>query len=124
MTDVILKTGTAEEFFRSGRSIAKLADQKRPLKVVSNISFEEPAELLQFLTPTRTALWRTIKEKPGSISAISQRLHRGRSSVKRDIDQLAKFGLVVVEQRVLPGHGRMKEVSVVAQTVKLEAVLR
>jgi predicted transcriptional regulator len=122
MTDVILKTGTEEEFFRSGRLIAQLADQRRPLNEVRNISFEEPAELLQLLTPERVALFRSIKERPGSISEISQRPHRGLGEVKRDIDQFAKLGLVVVEQRDLPGHERM-EVSVAAQIVKLEAVL-
>ncbi|RFP09231.1 MarR family transcriptional regulator [Duganella sp. BJB488] len=123
MTTLIIKTGDEAEFFSRGRKIAQLADQKRPLPTESVISFEDPADVLKLLTVARLALFRAIKEKPGSISAISERLHRDRSAVKRDVDQLAKVGLVRVELCILPGHGRMKEVSVAAQRFKLEALL-
>lgn len=64
-----------------------------------------------------------MKACPGSITEISTRLHRDRSAVKRDIDELERAGLVVVDTKPLPGHGRKKEVRAVAQQVVLNAVV-
>lgn len=69
------------------------------------------------------ALFREIKVSPGSMTEISARLHRDRSAVKIDIDELARAGLVVVEARPQPGHGRRKEARVVAQRVVLSAAM-
>jgi predicted transcriptional regulator len=121
MSELIVKTGTEDEFFKRGRKLAKIADQGGQLPEEQIISFEDPADVLKLLTAARLALFRTIKEQPGSITVIAQRLHRDRSAVKRDVDELAKAGLVNVEQKVLPGHGRMKEVRVAAERFKLEA---
>ncbi len=51
------------------------------------------------------------------------RLKRDRSTITRDVAILNKAGLVTVEQKVLPGHGRMKEVKTTAHRLKLEALL-
>jgi predicted transcriptional regulator len=123
MDKLIVKTGEEADFFMRGRKFAQLADQKRKLPEESVVSFEDPADILKLMTTARLDLFRAIKEQPGSITAISERLHRHRSAVKRDVDELAKVGLVRVEPRVLPGHGRMKEVRVTAQRFKLEALL-
>ena len=85
------------------------------------ISFEDPAEMLKLLTTARLALLRAIKDQPGSISQLAQRLHRNRGTVKRDVDQLANYGLVEVESTVLPGHGRMKAIHLRAERLRLEA---
>lgn len=45
--------------------------------------------------------------------------HRDRSSVKRDVDALERIGLLEVEEKPFPGHGRMKEVRAVAEQVLL-----
>ena len=50
---------------------------------------------------------------------MSQRLHRDRSAVKRDIDELERFGLVEIEEMPFPGHGRKKEVRAVADQILL-----
>ncbi len=123
MSKLIIKTGDEAEFFKRGRKLAQLADQGRELPKESIIAYEDPADVLKLLSAAKLALFRAIKDQPGSITAISERLHRDRSAVKRDVDALAKAGLVKVEPRVLPGHGLMKEVSVTAQRFKLEAVL-
>ena len=123
MSTLTIKTGDETEFFKRGRKLAQLADQQQKLPHESVISFEDPADVLKLLTVARLRLFRTIKDQPGSITAISDRLNRDRSAVKRDVDELAKAGLVKVEPRVLPGHGRMKEVSVTAQHFRLEALL-
>lgn len=79
--------------------------------------------MLKLLTTARLTLFRSIKAQPGSITAIASRLHRDRSAVMRDVNELANVGLVKIEPKVLPGHGRMKEVSVAAERFKLEAEL-
>ncbi|MDR2838414.1 MAG: MarR family transcriptional regulator, partial [Azonexus sp.] len=92
-----------------------------PLPDERTISFEDPAELMKLITAARLALLRAVKEKPGSITQISQRLHRDRSAVKRYVDELAEAGLVMITDKVLPGHGRMKEVRATANRFSLQA---
>lgn len=123
MSTVVIKTADDAEFFRRGLALARLADQRQELPSESIVSFEDPADVLKLLTVSRLSLFRSIKAQPGSITAIAERLQRDRSAVKRDVDELAKAGLVQVQNRILPGHGRMKEVSVSALRFKLEALL-
>lgn len=123
MKTVVLKAAAEQEFFRRGRALARLADAGEALPEEHTVSFEDPAELLKLLTVTRLAVWRAVSEQPASITGLAQRLHRDRSAVKRDVDRLALAGMVRVETRVLPGHGRMKEVRPLARSVRLEAVL-
>lgn len=123
MSKLTIRTATEEDFFKRGRKLAKLADQGARLPAEQIISFEDPAEVLKLLTAARLVVFRAIKSQPGSITAISERLHRDRSAVKRDVDELEKAGLVRVEAKALPGHGMMKEVRVTADRFKLEAIL-
>jgi predicted transcriptional regulator len=123
MSTLTLKTGNEDSFFKRGKKLAKLSDAGTPIPHELVISFEEPADLLKLLTAARLDLFRAIKEYPDSITGIAERLNRDRSAVKRDIDQLAEAGLVLVEPQVLPGHGRMKQVRVVADQFRLEAQL-
>jgi predicted transcriptional regulator len=121
MTDLIIKTGTEEDFFKRGRQLARVADRGERLPDVRIISFEDPADVMKLITGARLALFRTVKEMPGSITEISERLHRDRSAVKRDVDELERAGLVTVAEKVLPGHGRMKEVRATAHRFSLQA---
>ncbi len=121
MTILTIKTGTEEDFFKRGRQLAQIADNGDALPDERVLSFEDPADLMKLITAARLALFRTVKEMPGSITQISERLHRDRSAVKRDVDELARAGLVTIAEKVLPGHGRMKEVRAVANRVSLMA---
>ena len=123
MSTLTLMTGNEDAFFKRGKDLAKLADAGKKIQHELVISFEEPAALLKLLTAARYDLFRSIKEHPDSITGIAERLHRDRSAVKRDIDQLAKAGILLIEERPLPGHGRMKQVRVTATQFKLEAQL-
>ena len=123
MNKFTIKTATEEDFFKRGKRLAKLADAGASLPHETVVSFEDPAEALKLLTQARLALFRAIKERPDSITGISERLHRDRSAVKRDVDVLEKAGMVSVESKVLRGHGRMKEVRVTARQFRLEAKL-
>ena len=121
MTKLIVKTGTEEDFFKRGRQLARAADRGERLPDERIISFEDPADVMKLITSPRLALFRTVKEMPGSITEISGRLHRDRSAVKRDVDELERAGLVTVSEKVLPGHGRMKEVRATALRFSLQA---
>ena len=123
MKNIILKAGNEQDFFQRGKTLARLADTGQSLPDERTVSFEDPAELLRLLTVSRLDLFRSVKEAPGSITVIAGRLHRDRSAVKRDIDQLAQAGLVTIETKVLPGHGHMKEVRAAATCFRLEAMV-
>jgi len=116
-----IKLMEEETFFDRGRKLAKLADQGAVIPEECIISFEDPSEMLKLLSAARLALLKSIKEQPGSITALSERLHRDRSAVKRDVDELVKVGMVTVEPKTLPGHGRMKEIRACAQKFRFEA---
>lgn len=116
-----MKTGTEKDFFKRGRQLAWAADHGEPLPDERTISFEDPADLMKLITSARLTLFRAVKEMPGSITEISERLHRDRSAVKRDVDELERAGLVMVAEKVLPGHGRMKEVRATAHRFSLQA---
>jgi predicted transcriptional regulator len=124
MSRVTVKVGGAEEFFESGRKIAKIADEGRRVPRRHVVAFDDPADLLRVLTPARMALFRAIKLHPGSITAIAERVRRDRSAVTRDVAALGRFGLVRIERCVHPGHGHTKEVSAGAEEIRLEATLR
>jgi len=110
---------STEAFFQRGKKIAKLADQNKHIPRERVISFEDPEDLARLITTAKLALFREVKECPGSITDLSQRLHRERSAVKWDIDELERFGLVEIEELPFPGHGRKKEVRAVAKQVLL-----
>jgi len=121
MSQLTIQTGTEQAFFRRGRKLAATADQGQPLPQERVISFEDPADVVRLITASRLAVFRTVKETPGSITEISTRLRRDRSAVKRDVDELAKAGLLTVAEKVLPGHGRMKQVQAAASKISLMA---
>ena len=121
MTKLTIKTGTEEDFFARGRRLAKAADRGESIPAERIISFEDPADVMKLITVTRLALFRAVKEAPGSITEIAARLHRDRSAVKRDLDELEQVGLVTIVEKILPGHGRMKEVRATATRFQLMA---
>lgn len=114
-----IKVANADDFFKRGKELAKLADQGKRIPTERVIAFEDPEDLARLITTAKLVLFRAVKECPGSITDLSQRLHRDRSAVKRDIDELERIGLVEVEDMPFPGHGRKKEVRAVAEQVLL-----
>ena len=120
---VTIGTGTPDAFFARGKALAKKLDrgEKIPERII--INFEDPAEMLRFLSATRLKLFRSIKTRPGSITDVAKRVKRDRSAVKRDIDALHAAGLVHIESQILPGHGQQKFVRAAAESVQLEALV-
>ena len=123
MTKITINTATVDDFFKRGRQLAKAADRGEQIPNERIVSFEDHADLTKIITAARLALFRAVKEMPGSITQISERLHRDRSAVKRDVVELEHAGLVTISDKVLPGHGRMKEIRVTAKRFSLQAVV-
>lgn len=114
-----IKLGDSKDFFQRGKAIARLADSGSSIPNEKIITFEDRADLIGLITQSSINLVAAAKDKPGSIKDLSLRLKRDRSAVSRDVMKLEKFGLVVVENKPLPGHGRMKEVRAAAEHLLL-----
>lgn len=123
MKRVTVTLGDEDAFFARSKAIAALADAGRPIPSEGVISFGDPADLLKVLTPPRLELSWVLKSGPSSMTAIFDRLHRDRSSVSKDVKQLQVCGLLQVAQKMLPGHGRQKEVRLAAPRMQLQATL-
>lgn len=121
MRNVIIKTGTTEEYFAHVREIGKQIDRGEVPKSEFTLTFEDPGDMFAVMTPARLELFRAAKADPSSITAIAQRLHRDRSTVKRDVDILVAAGLLNIEEVPLPGHGRQKYVRAAADRIQLQA---
>jgi predicted transcriptional regulator len=121
MKQATVKIATETDFFQRGRELARLVDRTEALPEECVISFEDPDEMLKLLTTARLNLLRTIKEQPGSITQLAQRLRRDRGAVKRDVDKLASYGLVAIQSATSPAQGRTKEIHPRAQRLRLEA---
>jgi predicted transcriptional regulator len=123
MRNVIVKTGTTEEFFAHVRETAKQLDRGEAPMPEFTLTFEDPGDMFAVMSPARLELFRAAKSDPSSITAIALRLHRDRSSVKKDVDILVAAGLLNIEEVPLPGHGRQKFVRAVADRIQLQAVV-
>jgi predicted transcriptional regulator len=123
MRKVTIGLGDENAFFEHGRRIARLADAGEAIQEEALVTFGDPADLVRALTPSRLALVAAVKERPDSIQGIADRLHRDRGAVRRDLQALIDAGILLVEERVLPGHGLMKMLQVPARKLVLQAVL-
>lgn len=117
--NTIIQVGNADDFFKRGRAVALQIDKGESIPSQTIISFENREDLIDIITKAKLNLISEVKSKPGSIADLSARLKRDRSSVSRDISKLAKFGLLTVEEKPFPGHGRMKEVRVTSENLLL-----
>lgn len=123
MRDVKVRTGTTEEYFASLREIAtQINNGKVPLPEFT-LTFEDPGDMFSVMTTARLELFRAAKSDPSSITAIANRLHRDRSTVKKDVDILVAAGLLTIEELPLPGHGKQKFIRAAADRIQLQAVV-
>ena len=118
-----VKVGTVEEFFSDAKSMMRLADKGKPIAPERTLTFEDPLEMLHFLSKTKIELINSIRNHPDSITNIAKMAKRTRSAVYRDIHEMEKFGLVKMHDEVNPGHGRYKIVELIANSLKLEAYI-
>ena len=103
-----------------------MADKGETLKPSRIISFEDPDDLVKFLTKMRFALLAVLRKKPDSISGLARRLHRSRASVDNDVRLLESVGIVASEYVINPGHGRHRIIKAIDEMpikLKVEATI-
>ena len=121
--NITVKTGTVNEFMERVRSVMSAADRNEPIKPSYTVMFEDPAEMLHFLSDKKIKLIDAIRKHPGSVTQIAKTIKRNRAAVYRDIQAMELFGLVKTSEEVNPGHGRHKIVQAAASAFKLEAYI-
>lgn len=117
MKTTTIKMGTVAEFFEHNRMLAKMIDQKLPIPESSSISFEDPEDLLELLRSDNLALFRAIKERPDTITALAMRLQRERNAVQREILNFERLGIVKIKRH----RSGAEYVQLTAQKFRLEA---
>lgn len=120
---VKVKTGSVDEFFSNTKAVMRAADQGEPIEKRFTLMFEDPTEMLHFLSAAKIKLINRIRKHPDSITNIAKATKRNRAAVYRDINEMEKFGLVRTHEEINPGHGRHKIVELVAPALKLEAYI-
>lgn len=91
---MIVTTGSEAGFFKRGRHIARSLDAGESISQETILSFEDVEDIFRLLSLKRLKLLRVIKNEPGTIDQIAQKVGRDRQSVKLDIDALLSAGLV------------------------------
>lgn len=72
------------------------------------ITFDNPLAMLEVLSAKRIQLCETARRQPFSISALAAKLKRDPKNVRRDVLKLEALGVVRLDERVNPGHGRVR----------------
>src|SRR6266404_2241049 len=88
-----VKAESREEFFARGKRKAKQIDQGDSIISERIISFEDPKDLIKFLTESKLVLLAAIRKKPDSISSLAHKLHRSRSAIDKDVQLLESVGI-------------------------------
>ncbi len=115
-----IKTESLEDFFNRGREAASLLDKGKKLAPRRIISFEDPEDLVKFITKAKLILIAAIRKKPNSISQLASQLHRSRASIDKDVQMLESIGIVESEYVRNPGHGRRRIVKAIdSRPIKL-----
>lgn len=118
----IVKTGAVEDFFSTVESVMRSADEgKKIIPKSKTLIFENPIEMLHFLSTAKITLINRIRQRPDTIKNLAKDTHRKESAVSRDINELEKVGLVRSYKITNPGHGIHKIVELTASELKLEA---
>lgn len=102
---------------------ARKLDRKERIKPVVSITFENPLAMAEILTVQRVRLLQQVRTRSASISELATMLKRDVAAVRKDVLKLERAGVLRTEQKINPGHGRVKIVSPVAKGYRLTAVL-
>jgi len=123
MTKVVIRTDDAAGFFSRAKDAARRADRGGAFEGKVTLSFEDPQKMFTVLSDERRRLMLEVMHEPKTINELSQRLHRNRSSITKDVGLLEKMGLIVSQRRSNPGHGIEKIVQSVARKIEMVATL-
>jgi predicted transcriptional regulator len=123
MTKIEIRTDDVPSFFSRARDAARRADRGDAFEGKVTLSFEDPQRMFTVLSVGRRRLMLEVMHEPKTINELSQRLHRNRSSITKDVGLLEKIGLIVTQRRSNPGHGIQKTVRSVARKIEMVATL-
>ena len=102
---------------------ARKLDRGKTVEPGLHVSFEDPADFLQVITPARVRLLREISVEPMTLSALALALARDPSAVRRDVALLESRCLVTTSKVSNAGHGKRTVVKRVATRIELAAVV-
>lgn len=121
--NIVVTNGTVDEFFSRVKKLAQQIDRGEILESSHTITFEDPNDMIKFLSPKKMAVIKAIKSHPANtITDLARFVERNRSSVSKDIKEMVKFGIVTIENKINPGHGQSKIVNLAFPKLTLQAV--
>lgn len=123
MTKVVIRTDDVDGFFARAKDAARRADRGQPFEGKVTLAFEDPQRMFTILSAARRRLMLEVMHEPKTINELTQRLHRNRSAITKDVGLLEKLGLVVSHRLANPGHGIQKVVRSVATKIDMVATL-
>lgn len=123
MSKVIIRTDDVKGFFARAKDAARRADHGQAFEGTVTLAFEDPQRMFTVLSEARRRLMLEVMHEPKSINELTQRLHRNRSAITKDVGLLEKVGLVVSQRQANPGHGIQKVVRSIAPKIEMVATL-
>ncbi len=111
----IIHTDGFEGWKKRARKRAAEMDAGKNFASTRGITFDNAAEMVRLLTPSRIDLFDAIRNRTLSITELAETLGRDVSAVRKDVMALERFGIVTSVQRINPGHGRARVVSAPAR---------
>ena len=123
MTKVVIRTDGVAGFFSRAKDAARRADRGEAFEGKVTLCFEDPQRMFSVLSQSRRRLMLEVMHEPMSINELSQRLHRNRSAITKDVGLLEKMGLIVSRRQANPGHGIQKVVRSVAPKIEMVTTL-
>jgi predicted transcriptional regulator len=112
-----------DDFFSRMKDNARELDRGSAVRPGFHLSFEDPADFLEVITPARVRLLREISTEPVTLSALALILARDPSAVRRDVALLESQSLVTTSKVSNAGHGKRTMVRRVATRIELAAVV-
>ena len=114
---------STDRFFARMRDNARKLDRDEVLRSNITISFEEAADLLEIMTPSRLRLMGKVRDQAVALSALALALARDASAVRRDVALLEGKYLLKTRKVINPGHGVQTLVERAAASIELSAMV-
>jgi predicted transcriptional regulator len=93
-------------FFSRMKDNARELDRGKAVEPGFHLSFEDPADFLEVITPARVRLLGEISTEPMALSVLALALARDPSAVRRDVALLESQCLVTTSKVSNSGHGK------------------
>jgi predicted transcriptional regulator len=114
---------STDRFFARMRDNARKLDRGEIMRPAITLSFENPADLLEVMTPARLRLMRQVRHQAISLSTLAAALSRDCSAVRRDVALLESKYLLRTRKATNPGHGVQTLIERAAASIELSATV-